>query len=335
MFKYDRNLVSGSEIRVLRIKPAERFRDHLDSTIEYLCLDYNPEFEALSYTWGSPFDDEAPHRKKHDLLRDFEHLGPRSYPLYINGDLFWIGESLDSALRDIRGHVQYEANDLLIWVDAVCIHQSHEAEKNWQVKQMRRAYSQASTVIIWLGPSAENSDTAMDPLQSMMRCNYRDMLADRGMTQMQGTLTMKEQNDALILAGFGKMFGKVTPSDEDIPDFPIEAVSALLARAWWGRIWVLQELAIAKRVTIVCGRKVAKWNGDITIGTYLNTWDKYVKEYGRQVRMVNHRPWTMLNTRLYLLEMKRLMNKFHGRDEVAPYAIFLYPRKRKESCSLN
>ncbi|KAH9205483.1 heterokaryon incompatibility protein-domain-containing protein, partial [Leptodontidium sp. 2 PMI_412] len=180
------------EIRVLRIKPAERFRDHLDSTIEYLCLDYNPEFEALSYTWGN-----------------FEHLGPRSYPLYINGDLFWIGESLDSALRHIRGHVQYEANDLLIWVDAVCIHQSHEAEKNWQVKQMRRAYSQASTVIIWLGPSAENSDTAMDALQSMMRCNYRDMLAD---------------------------------------------LSALLARAWWGRIWVLQELAIAKRVTIVCGR---------------------------------------------------------------------------------
>ncbi|KAH6717138.1 hypothetical protein BKA61DRAFT_476766, partial [Leptodontidium sp. MPI-SDFR-AT-0119] len=56
----------------LRIKPAERFRDNLECTIEYNSLDDDLEFEALSYTWGSPFDHNGPKRKKINLLK-----GPR------------------------------------------------------------------------------------------------------------------------------------------------------------------------------------------------------------------------------------------------------------------
>ncbi|KAG4419007.1 hypothetical protein IFR04_007868 [Cadophora malorum] len=328
LFKYDRNMVDGREIRVLRVKPAEHIRNNLKCTIEYLSLDDDPEFEALSYTWGSPFNPKAPNSPadSDDSLPiedlDLRFGQPRSYPLYIDEKLFWIGESLDSALRHVRGHVQYETSDLVIWVDAVSIDQNHEDEKNWQVQQMRRIYSQASTVIIWLGPSAEDSDMAMEALHSMMRCKLQEstFTADTPMPLSQGRPAVKdEHDDQIVMASFAKMFGKVTATDDEIPAFPIKAVSALLARAWWGRIWVLQELAVAKRVTVVCGPKVMKWNGDFVFGTFLNSWDAYVKEYGRPVRMVDHRPWTMLDTRLYLQTLQDLTAKRpeEGRDNIS------------------
>jgi len=56
LFKYDRSLTSGNVIRLLRIKLAENIVQDLECTIQYSSLDDNPEFEALSYTWKSPFD---------------------------------------------------------------------------------------------------------------------------------------------------------------------------------------------------------------------------------------------------------------------------------------
>lgn len=239
IFKYDRNLTSGSEIRVLRIKSAEYFSDILNCNIEYCSLDKNPGFEALSYTWGSPFDRDPPNRRKYPDADCYPGRPPRSYPLFISGFLFWIGESLDSALRHIRGHPQYENADLVLWVDAVCIDQNDEAEKTWQVQQMRRVYSQASTVIIWLGPSDEGSDKAMYTLQAMTNFAQRATpfrTAQSSMVNIPAPETNKEYEEQLMAASFGKMFGKVTLSDREIPDFPIEEVAKLMSRAWWGRI---------------------------------------------------------------------------------------------------
>ncbi|KAG4428617.1 hypothetical protein IFR05_015900 [Cadophora sp. M221] len=311
LYKYERNLVSGSEIRVLRIKPAEHFRDNLECTIEYHSLDDDPEFEALSYTWGSSFDHKALKRKKYDLLWDPPVDFPLSYPLYIDERLFWIGESLDNALRHIRGHVKYETNDLIIWVDAVCIDQNHEAEKNSQVQQMRRVYFQASTVIIWLGPSADDSDIAMDALKSMINYDLRAEFSHNRATEgMFGLFMQDNRGDEIVVASFEKMFGQVqsTMGGEEIPDFPIEAVASLLTRAWWGRVWVLQELAVAKLVTFVCGRKAIQ-GGDVTFGSFLNKFDDSVRRFGRPARTLDHRPWIMLDTRLHLQTMKDLMER--------------------------
>ncbi|PVH82764.1 hypothetical protein DL98DRAFT_586354 [Cadophora sp. DSE1049] len=90
-------------------------------TIEYLSLDNDPEFEALSYTWGSPFDPKAPSRRKTRDQLDYHFNHPRSYPLFINEDLFWMGESLDSALRHIRGHDSLTHHQVFAIVSAVYV----------------------------------------------------------------------------------------------------------------------------------------------------------------------------------------------------------------------
>ncbi len=54
-----------------------------------------------------------------------------------------------------------------MWVDAVCINQRDNNEKAWQVAQMQRVYSQASSVIIWLGLPADGSNIAINTLLAM------------------------------------------------------------------------------------------------------------------------------------------------------------------------
>ena len=42
-----------------------------------------------------------------------------------------------------------------IWIDAVCINQSHLEERSTQVKMMHLIYKKADAVLIWLGPQDE------------------------------------------------------------------------------------------------------------------------------------------------------------------------------------
>ncbi|KAK0634143.1 heterokaryon incompatibility, partial [Immersiella caudata] len=82
-------------------------------------------YDALSYTWGNL-------AKTHEMK-----IGDASLPITTN---------LYMALRELR-----RKHTLTLWVDAVCIDQSNCQERNHQVRMMRRIFSNASSVIVWLG----------------------------------------------------------------------------------------------------------------------------------------------------------------------------------------
>jgi hypothetical protein len=54
---------------------------------------------------------------------------------------------------------------MFIWVDALCIDQGCQSERETQVANMGRIYSGASVVLVWLGQHDENSRTLMRHLQ--------------------------------------------------------------------------------------------------------------------------------------------------------------------------
>jgi hypothetical protein len=96
-------------------------------------------YVALSYTWGNP------------RLRR---------PMMVGERVFHISENLAIALE----HLQEKEKTLILWVDAVCIDQSHEHEKSIQVQRMGEIFSYAALVIAWLGPSADESDLALQEI---------------------------------------------------------------------------------------------------------------------------------------------------------------------------
>lgn len=148
----------------------------------------------------------------------------------VNQQPFSITANLDTALRALR----YPHQDRLLWVDAICIDQSSDVEKSHQVGQMRLVYKLAEQVIIWLGPGSEDIDLLMS------LANTLDLHASR-------TKTWEQEWESIVVANGGPaaaMFRRA-----------YMALKELLARPWFRRVWILQEVASARSAVVVCGAK--------------------------------------------------------------------------------
>lgn len=134
-----------SEIRLLRLLPSGDKSATLKAQLFNLSFLESGEtvhpYYALSYVWGG--NDK-----------------PRS--LSISGHNLPITESLYEALSRLR----HSSIERILWVDAVCINQDDEREKEQQIRIMANVYAQASCVVVWLGPEADDSDKALEAIRA-------------------------------------------------------------------------------------------------------------------------------------------------------------------------
>ncbi|KAE9366371.1 HET-domain-containing protein [Stipitochalara longipes BDJ] len=118
-------------------------------------------------------------------------------------------------------------NPNLFWIDAICIDQENVLERNHQVRLMKQIYSSAAKVVVWLGQEADDSDIAMK------------FMATKGLAEL------KRKG-----CGFRRMWTR----DEG------KALLALCERGYWRRIWIIQEIIHARKITVLCGKKSFEWN---------------------------------------------------------------------------
>ncbi|OAL53533.1 heterokaryon incompatibility, partial [Pyrenochaeta sp. DS3sAY3a] len=94
-----------------------------------ISLDSPEPFDALSYVWendSSALNTGIPSSKQLEISKS----------CYI-------------ALQNLRDHHRVRT----IWVDAICIDQTNNSEKNMQIPLMKEIYGKARKVYIWLGES--------------------------------------------------------------------------------------------------------------------------------------------------------------------------------------
>lgn len=101
-------------------------------SLEAVSLQPFPDFEALSYVWGSPLN------KK---------------PIEVDGKDLKVTSNLECALQ----HLRDETPTRTFWIDAICVDQSNLAERSEQVRLMAEIYGGAKQVILWLG--CDDTDT--------------------------------------------------------------------------------------------------------------------------------------------------------------------------------
>ncbi|KAH8588443.1 heterokaryon incompatibility protein-domain-containing protein [Bisporella sp. PMI_857] len=152
------------------------------------------KYEALSYAWGDP------------QLSASMSLDSRS---------FAITENLHLALT----HLRLLDRPRMLWVDAICINQADNAEREQQVSQMYAIYKHASTVLIWLGIAPRGTASAFAPIKKKI-----------------GEFTAFEM-----------------PTRVNKGTRAHAVLFELISRSWWQRTWVVQELVAAKKVQIQCG----------------------------------------------------------------------------------
>jgi Heterokaryon incompatibility protein (HET) len=140
----------------------------------------------------------------------------------LNNTLFPVTPNLLAALEQLRLN-QSKKDKSKFWIDAICIDQSDNMEKSHQVMRMKDIYANAVEVIIWIGRPNEFTGFAFDTFE---RFSTDDGTQDASAAYKAITDTVDERRTA---------------------------IQNFIERPYFGRVWVIQEVAAAKIATIHCG----------------------------------------------------------------------------------
>ncbi|KAF2732835.1 HET-domain-containing protein, partial [Polyplosphaeria fusca] len=151
----------------------------------------------------------------------------------VDGKVLGVTENLYIALQ----HLRLKDVDQVLWIDAICINQDDLRERKHQVEHMCKIYSHAEEVTVWLGGATDETDMTMDSLGRLEE--YSLMYPHRNWN----------------LARWTQLWLSVPQSTKGNPRKGLEL---LLQRPWFRRVWILQEVANAKRARVWCGTKSIK-----------------------------------------------------------------------------
>jgi hypothetical protein len=153
-----------------------------------------------------------------------------------NGKQLRIGLNLYNALREIPS-----SDGQLWWIDAVCIDQSNIAERGVQVDLMAHIYGNAEEVVVWLGQSSPFTQKAASFLDSFPTFTANNAPDPSGLPNQSspGTAMLLDPNVTLR-----KHKTKWI------------ALFLILRRAWFKRVWVLQEAMLAKKISFRLGNHI-------------------------------------------------------------------------------
>jgi hypothetical protein len=194
-----------------------------------------------------------------------------SSQIFVNEDEFNVTMSLETALRHIRDHNAA----ITLWIDAICINQQDNDERGKQVSLMGRIYSSAIRDLLWLGEDTGLDDNVASVLE-------RESSLEEAQISVDFLI-----NELFRLPEFGT---RVIMQLQKVFDLPV-----------WSRIWIVQEVVLAKDVQVLYGRRKFRWKTllYVCLGITQNIstiWSKV----GAGYEFVGQRalsPWYLLNSR--------------------------------------
>lgn len=126
--------LSSKEFRLLR--PVLASPREISFIVEQVPRQHAPSYTAVSYTWGIDNPTET---------------------IQLNGRPFRVRPNLWSCLYYLILEAKKGNRWTHLWVDAICIDQTNDQERNAQVRLMDEIYRNASCVSVWLGlaPAAD------------------------------------------------------------------------------------------------------------------------------------------------------------------------------------
>ncbi|KIW00557.1 uncharacterized protein PV09_07912 [Verruconis gallopava] len=149
----------------------------------------------------------------------------QSHRIVINERPKHISHNLYSFLRHVRSPIEQR----ILWVDALCIDQSNFSEVDQQVQLMGTIYSTAKLVLVWLGEGSAKSGEAIEFVDSLPT---KDYLID-------------EAINSGVIPGFTQR--------------PWTYLAELLSLDYFERVWIIQEIALAKDVAVIDGQASTEW----------------------------------------------------------------------------
>jgi hypothetical protein len=183
-----------------------------------------PAFTALSYTWGT-----------------IEFSGK----IRVGDGMLGVTSNLAQLLPFFRDITIPQ----VFWIDAICINQQDLNERSSQVKRMPDIHTKAKQVVVWLEPEAFDSHIAMKLLQDM----GSKVVVDWRTYTCTPISAYTQNEDAQRLAD-RKIHLPYTLLEMSV-------ITAIINRPWFKRLWIVQEIFLACKNTIVrCGETKISWD---------------------------------------------------------------------------
>lgn len=170
--------------------------------------------------FNASLDDPPPY----DALSYRWESSTRKQCILVNGARFLVSSNLYSAM--LRMQSQSAPMTGTYWIDQICINQTSTMDRNQQVQLMGLIYSKAQVVRIWLGSESDNAEKAFSLVgKCALSPDHRDTVE----------MVMSDEAGA-------------------------RALTKLLHRTYWNRMWVFQEIVLARKAVVHCGQQEAPWS---------------------------------------------------------------------------
>jgi len=218
------------EIRLLKQSSANIRSGRLHYELIHYTFDEKHPYFALSYVWGQQelqetiFVDGKMVPVSANLFAALNSICDASRAATTGADVSsdkWLKFGPSFGSEDyIANFVQIILRDELvleIWVDALCINQSNDGEKSQQIMLMPQIYTNAYCVIMWLGKEERNTEIGFKMI--------RDAPSDSMVELVRNGIENPDQ---------------------------WESLQRLLARPYWSRVWIIQEVLLSRDSGILC-----------------------------------------------------------------------------------
>ena len=214
-------LPSSDFIRLVKIGPGDDQRELIRLSICQTRLRNAPKYEALSYEWGTHMCDK---------------------PVLCDGQELQVKTNLAAALK----HLRLADGSRWMWIDAICIDQANIPERSQQVSMMRDIYARADRVLISIGDELAYSKQAFETIIKLAKL-------------------WQTREVARLQAGNRRPPLQLEPSTAEKSSLLLqdhllwEPLFALFSSTYFERTWIIQEIAVSTRATVVCGTQQVNW----------------------------------------------------------------------------
>lgn len=211
------------EIRLLLVVPCND-RIPLHFRLTTFSIDRTPTYSALSYVWGEP---------------------EPTVPLTVNDSVWRVGKNLGTALTYLG---RSSEKSIYVWADALCINQNNVDERNQQVMLMREIYSGASVVMAWIDTEDDRQHVDLHEANLALR----RILS--GPVYSQVTFSSRQGRTPIVKTSTD---GFAPP--QGLLELGLSSLSRIAGSRFFSRVWVVQELALARDKVMFFGASDIKW----------------------------------------------------------------------------
>ena len=152
-----------------------------------------------------------------------------------NGKSLRITANLCEALMAFRS----ESSVRPLWTDAICINQDDITEREAQVRLMGSIYTSAQRVLGWLGPDPGTAELA---IKLVRKFNHQPEICIESASELRNVDVMEDSS---------------AKSSFELEAW--EAVKVLFELPFFHRVWIIQELGLARQARLLYGSHWVDW----------------------------------------------------------------------------